>query len=265
MRLPAPMTTVGQRIAVTSEVSVESARSVLVIGGTGGIGAALARTCAAHGWHVHLIARDRARLQSLGDEIGADWSAADVLSEAALATAIAGALGDRPLHGLAYCVGSIDLAPLSTVTTDRLDHAFRLNCVGAAIAVRESAAALRLGQGSVVLFSTVAVAQGFTHHAVVASAKGAVEGLTRALAAELAPAVRVNCVAPSLTETPLSARITANPGIAKSIAALHAIPRLGQPTDIAETARFLLEPGSAWITGQVIAVDGGRSRVRTKG
>jgi NAD(P)-dependent dehydrogenase (short-subunit alcohol dehydrogenase family) len=96
-------------------------------------------------------------------------------------------------------------------------------------------------------------------------AKGAVEGLTRALAAELAPKVRVNAVAPSLTKTPLARALTASDAMAQGIAALHPMARLGEPEDIAEAAAFLLSPAASWITGQVIGVDGGRSTLRTKG
>jgi NAD(P)-dependent dehydrogenase (short-subunit alcohol dehydrogenase family) len=118
---------------------------------------------------------------------------------------------------------------------------------------------------SVVLFSSVAVAQGFASHASIAMAKGAVEGLTRALAAELAPRVRVNAVAPSLTRTPLAQSFTANDAMAQGIAQLHALQRLGEADDVAALADFLLSRDASWITGQVIAVDGGRSTVRTKG
>jgi NAD(P)-dependent dehydrogenase (short-subunit alcohol dehydrogenase family) len=111
----------------------------------------------------------------------------------------------------------------------------------------------------------VAVAQGFTAHASVAMAKGAVEGLTLALAAELAPKVRVNAIAPSLTRTPLARALTSSEQMAGAIAQMHAIPRLGEPDDIAALGAFLLSPEAGWITGQIIGVDGGRSTLRTKG
>jgi NAD(P)-dependent dehydrogenase (short-subunit alcohol dehydrogenase family) len=118
---------------------------------------------------------------------------------------------------------------------------------------------------SVVLFSSVAVAQGFAAHASIAMAKGAVEGLTRSLAAELAPKVRVNSIAPSLTRTPLALALTSNEALAKAVADTHALRRLGEAEDVAALAAFLLGPEAGWITGQVIGVDGGRSTLRTKG
>lgn len=132
--------------------------------------------------------------------------------------------------------------------------------------MKAAAPALKEVEGSsVVLFSTVAVRQGFAAHASVSMAKGAVEGLTMAMAAELAPQVRVNCIAPSLTRTPLAEALTRNEALAKAVAETHALRRLGEADDIAGLAAFLLGPHAAWITGQVIGVDGGRSTLRTKG
>jgi NAD(P)-dependent dehydrogenase (short-subunit alcohol dehydrogenase family) len=117
----------------------------------------------------------------------------------------------------------------------------------------------------VVLFSTVAVAAGFPNHTVTAAAKGATEALARSLGADLAPDVRVNCIAPSLLKTPLAQSLTGNEVMAESLAQLHPIPRLGEAEDAAAVAAFLLGPDSSWITGQVIPLDGGRSTLRVKG
>jgi len=170
------------------------------------------------------------------------------------------------IAGLAYCVGSILLRPLRRATTDEFVNAFRLNAVGAALAVAAAADALKASPGSaVVLFSTIAVRSGFTNHAVISAAKGAVEGLTMALAAELAPQVRVNCIAPSLTQSGIAQPILGNEAVAKAIAAMHPIPRLGEGDDAGALAAFLLSDQAGWITGQIFAVDGGRSSVRVKG
>ena len=115
------------------------------------------------------------------------------------------------------------------------------------------------------LFSTVAARAGFANHSVIAMAKGAVEALTVSLAAELAPHVRINAIAPSLTRSGIAAPMIGNAALAKAIAAQHPIPRLGEADDSAALAAFLLSADAGWITGQVFAVDGGRSTVRTKG
>ncbi len=145
---------------------------------------------------------------------------------------------------------------------------FRVNAMGAALAVQAASAALKKSPGgaaSVVFFSSVAALQGFSFHASLGMAKGAVSGLTLSLAAELAPKIRVNAVAPSLTRTPLASAILADERVAAGIAELHALQRLGKPEDIAALAAFLLSPEADWITGQIISVDGGRSTLRTKG
>lgn len=235
---------------------------ILVLGATGGIGAALARRI---GRRAALAARDPARLAALAAECGpgVPWHAGDLAEEATLAQAVA--MAGRPLAGLAVCIGSIPLKPLARTTAADLLDAFRLNALIPALAVREAAPALAEGRGAVVLFSSVAARAGFPNHAAIAAAKAAVEGLTVALAAELAPHVRVNCIAPSLTRTPLAAPLTRNPAMAEAIAKQHPIPRLGEPDDPAALAAFLLSDQAGWITGQVIGVDGGRATLRGKG
>lgn len=237
---------------------------VLIFGATGGIGEALARRLARQGRSLFLSARSEGKLAGLAKELGAAYEAVDVMT-GAIEQTVARAAGSNGLSGLAYCVGSIVIKPLRQTTPDDFLDAFRLNTLGAAIAVKAAHGALAAASGPVVLVSTVAVAQGFTGHSAISAAKGGIEGLTRALAAEFAPKVRVNAVAPSLVRTPLAAPITNNEALAKGVAQLHALPRIGEPEDIAAMAAFLLGDESSWITGQVFPVDGGRSRVRTKG
>jgi len=119
------------------------------------------------------------------------------------------------------------------------------------------------GPASVVLFSTVAVGQGMPMHASVAAAKGAVEGLMRSLAAEWAPKVRVNAIAPALIDTPLAAKLLSSPDKREAFAARYPLKRIGEPADVAALARFLLSAESGWMTGQVFGVDGGMSTLRT--
>ena len=236
---------------------------IVVAGATGGIGAALARRLAARGAEPFLLARDPARLAALGAELGAPWRAVDVTDAPALKAALAEA--GTPLRGLAFCIGSILLKPAGRLTEADFLDAFRLNALAAAMAVQAAMPALAAGQGSVVLFSSVAARKGFANHAAISAAKAAVEGLAVALAAELAPQVRVNCIAPSLTKTQLAEPLTRSPQMADAIARQHPIPRLGEAEDVAALADFLLSDAAGWITGQVIGVDGGRGAVAGKG
>lgn len=238
---------------------------VIIIGATGGIGSALARQLSVLPRPLHLIARDSERLSALASELGATSAVANVLDSAALQAAISAADAGEGVAGLAYCVGSIPLKPLKATKPTDFIEAFSLNTLGAAEAIKIAEPGLRKAKGAVVLFSTVAVAQGFTNHSVIAAAKGAVEGMARALAAEMAPDVRVNVIAPSLTRTPLASSFTSNPAMAQGIAALHGLGRLGEADDSASLAAYLLGPQAGWITGQVIGVDGGRATLRTKG
>jgi NAD(P)-dependent dehydrogenase (short-subunit alcohol dehydrogenase family) len=239
--------------------------TVVIVGGTGGIGSALARRLSARDVPLHLVGRDIARLQQVSAETGATFAVADVMDTQALVTAVQAASG--PTAGLVYAVGSINLKPLARLSAEDFAGDFALNALGAAIAVQAALPAMKAHAAisSVVLFSTVAVGQGFAGHASVAMAKGAIQGLTRALGAELAPKIRVNAIAPSLTRTPLARSFTSNEATASAIAQMHALGRLGEADDVAAAADFLLSDQAAWITGQVLGVDGGRSTLRTKG
>lgn len=236
----------------------------IIFGATGGIGRALAQRLSSAGRRLHLVARDPQKLGALAVTLGASWASCDVAAGEPLDAALAAI--DEPVDGLAYAVGTIQLKSLARLTADEMLAAYRVNAVGAALAVQAALPRLReASHASVLLFSSVAVAQGFANHAAISMAKGAVEGLTRALAAELAPAIRVNCLAPSLTRTPLAAPLLANEQVARSIAAQHPLQRLGEAEDVAALGAFLLSPEAGWITGQIVGVDGGRAISSGKG
>ncbi|GAB3658101.1 SDR family oxidoreductase [Echinicola sediminis] len=174
-------------------------------------------------------------------------------------------LGQLPdqLDGLAYCPGSIDLKPFSRIKEEDFLKGLRLNVYGAVRTIQEILPLLKQSnEGSILLFSTVAVQLGLTFHTEVSMVKGAIEGLVRSLAAELAPTIRVNAIAPSLTDTPLAGSLLNSDEKRKANAQRHPLRRIGKPEDIAEMAAFLLSSKSSWISGQILPVDGGMSSMR---
>ncbi len=239
--------------------------TILIYGGTGGIGASTARALKAKGHALHLVARDEGRLQALASELGAGFTAGDVSDEGLIARATEAAGG--VIKGLVYAVGTINLKPVARLSDADFLKDFQVNALGAVKAVQAALPGMKACEGTagVVLFSTVAVAQGFAAHASVSMAKGAIEGLTLALAAELAPKIRVNCIAPSLLRTNLAKALTSNEAMATAIAGMHAMQRLGEGEDVGPLAALLASDDGSWITGQIIGVDGGRSALRTKG
>ena len=224
----------------------------IIIGGTSGIGRAITEQFLQNGARVTTISRRDEGVD------GADHLSLDVTSEDIPVDQIAG-----PLRGIAYCPGSINLRPVRSVSLEDFEDDWRINAYGAFRALKILIPKLDKDAGaSIVLFSTVAVRQGMPFHASIGSAKGAVEGLTTALAAELAPHIRVNCIAPSLTDTPLAERLLSNESRRQASEERHPLQRVGTPADIAAMATFLLSDQSSWISGQVIGVDGGMSSLR---
>ena len=230
----------------------------LIFGATGSIGSSLAEQLKNSGNDVHLVARNESEISSIAENLGCGFTVADVLEEGFIEKVKA----DVPeIKGIAYCVGSIDLKPLRMVTEQDFNKCMKLNLYSAVEVIKGYQESLKKNKGSIVLFSTVAAQRGFTNHAIIASAKAAVEGLTVTLAAEFAPSIRVNCIAPSLTDSKISQSMLKSEVVAEALAKAHPLKRLGEGKDSASLAGFLLGEGSSWVTGQIIGVDGGRSRL----
>ncbi len=228
-------------------------KNYLVVGGSYGIGLEVVKNLAEQGANVYVIARTSENLPSYAT---IHYQEFDALSDEKI---------DLPdeLHGVVYCPGSINLKPFRSLKPEAFRNDFEINVIGAVKVLQQTQRLLqKTGNSSVVLFSTVAVGQGMPYHASVAASKGAIEGLTKTLAAEWAPKVRVNCVAPSLTDTPLAARLLSSDERRDASAQRHPLKRVGTVEDISEAVCFLLSDKSGWMTGQVLGVDGGISALK---
>ena len=230
----------------------------LIFGATGSVGSSLAEQLKNSGKDIHLTARNESEVKAIAEKLDCSYTVADVLEDGFIEKV---KLDVNDIKGIAYCVGSIDLKPLRMVTEADMNKCMRLNLYSAIEAIKGYQESLKKNKGSVVLFSTVAAQRGFTNHTIIASAKAAVEGLTVTLAAEFAPNIRVNCIAPSLSKSKIAEPMLKNPTIAEGIAKAHPLKRLGEGKDSAALAKFLITEDSSWVTGQVIAVDGGRSKL----
>ena len=167
------------------------------------------------------------------------------------------------IQGVVYCPGTINLKPFARITPNDFTQDFNLQVGGAIKVIQAALPALKnSGKGSIVLFSTVAVQLGLNFHTQVATSKGAIEGLAKALSAELAPTIRVNCIAPSLTDTPLAASLLNSEQKVEANALRHPLKRVGTVNDISEMTCFLLSEKASWITGQIMHVDGGMSAIK---
>ena len=239
---------------------------VLVIGGAGGIGAAVARMIAAGGGSVYLAGRDAAKLAAIGGEIGmpcgtveaSDPDAVDACADAAVA-----ALGG--LDGIVNCAGSLILKPAHLTTTAEWQATLAANLSSAFGCVRAAGRLLKAEGGSVVLVSSAAARVGLANHEAIAAAKAGVIGLVLSAAATYAKAkIRFNAVAPGLVRTPLTKGLVASELAEKASIGMHPLGRLGEPEDVARAIHFLLDPAQGWITGQVLGVDGGLADLRSR-
>ena len=194
----------------------------VIFGATGSIGSSLAEQLKNSGNNIHLVGRNESELSSVSEKLGCLHTVADVLEDGFIEKVKSDI---SEIKGLAYCVGSIDLKPLRMVNEQDFQKCMKLNLYSAVEAIKGYQESLKKNKGSIVLFSTVAAQRGFTNHAIIASAKAAVEGLTVSLAAEFAPNIRVNCVAPSLTKSKIAEPMLKNTAIAEGIAKAHPLKR----------------------------------------
>ena len=230
----------------------------LIFGATGSIGSSLAQQLKDSNQEAHLISRNEDELKALSEKLGFSFTVADVLEDGFI-DQIKPDVSDDIIKGLAYCIGSIDLKPLKRVTESDMNKCMKLNLYSAIEAIQGFQDVLKKSNGSIVLFSSVAAQKGFTNHTIIASAKSAIEGLTVTLAAEFAPSIRVNCIAPSLTDSKIAHSMLKSEVVAEALAKAHPLKRLGEGKDSASLAKFLLSGENSWVTGQIIGVDGGRS------
>lgn len=228
-------------------------KHIVLIGGSYGIGRSLSTMLLAAGHKVTICSRSADDIPS-----GAHHLTYDVSDEEATLEGISG-----EVDGFVYCPGSINLKPFSSLKEKDFRADMDINFHGMCRSLKEVMPQLKKGTDpSIVLFSTVAVQVGLAFHTSVAAAKGAIEGFARALAAEMAPTVRVNVIAPSLVDTPLASRIMGNEKMRQNSEQKHPLKRVGAPEDIAAMAEFLLSDRSSWITGQIFGVDGGMGSVK---
>ncbi len=238
----------------------------LILAATSGIGSALARRIRAAGGTVIPAARNAEKLAALSAGLGEDGIIFDASSFESVEKAVqeAAARYGR-LDGVALCSGSLLLKPAHLTTETEYRATMAANIDAAFATVRAAARAMMNAGGAIVLVSSAAARIGLSNHEAIAAAKGAILGLTLSAAASYAPrGIRVNCVAPGLTETPLTARITGNEASRKASEAMHALGRIGRPEEIASAMAWLLDPENSWVTGQVIGVDGGLASVRSR-
>jgi NAD(P)-dependent dehydrogenase (short-subunit alcohol dehydrogenase family) len=248
------------------EQTINAAPVYAILGGTGGIGAALSKRLAAAGARLVIGARNESMLTALAREINATPQVVEATQAEQVDAFIANAIAEHgQLDGVVNCVGSLLLKPAHLTTNDEWDFTLRQNLTSAFYLLRAAAKAMQARGGSIVLVSSAAARTGLANHEAIAAAKAGIIGLTLSAAASYAArGIRVNCVAPGLVATPLTARITGNEVAVKASASMHALGRIGAPDEVASAMAWLLDPANAWVTGQVIGVDGGLASVRPR-
>jgi len=229
-------------------------KNYLIVGGSSGIGEAIVDNLAISGSNV--IATFNTVPKE--DSSNVKYIQLDVNSDT-----IDDAILPDKIHGLAYCPGSINLKPFHRFKEEDFMNDFKLQVLGATKIIKQILPRMKKADGaSIVLFSTVAVQTGFNFHSQVAISKGAIEGLTRALAAEFAPSIRVNAIAPGLTDTKLAGKLLNTDEKKQAHADRNPLKKVGEPQDLAEAATYLLTDKSSWVTGQILNVSGGYNSLR---
>lgn len=239
---------------------------ILVVGAAGGIGSALCRKVRSEGGRAIPLGRASERLSALAAELGEEPGMLDASDFDSVEQAVsqAAARAGR-IDGIANCAGSLILKPAHLTSAAEFRATLAANLESAFAVVRSGARAMMSTGGSIVLVATAAARTGIANHEAIAAAKGGVIGLTLSAAATYAPRnIRVNCVAPGLTDTPLAVRITSNEAALKASSAMHALGRIGRADEVASALAWLLDPANAWVTGQVLGVDGGLGSIRPK-
>lgn len=229
-------------------------KNILIVGASSGIGLETAKSLLAKGYNIFSASRNQPDLAGITH---ITWDAQNSDS---------GVFATLPeeIHGVIYCPGTINLKPFHRLSQEDFKHDFQINVLGAVAVLQAILPKLKKADGaSIVLFSTVAAKIGLGFHASIAASKGAIEGLTLSLAAELSSnKIRVNCVAPSLTDTPLAKNLLSTDEKKEASNKRHPIGRFGTSTDIANITTFLISDESSWITGQVLGVDGGMGSIK---
>lgn len=231
-------------------------KNIVIAGGSKGIGEELTKNLLQDGNQIWVYARES---HDLDLNTGVTFNSVDFSSHE-------DGLPELPevIDTLIYCPGSINLAPFHRIKVAAFQDEFQLNVLGAVRCIQACLPGLKKSESAaVLLFSTVAVQTGMPFHSSISSSKGAIEGLTRSLSAEYASAgIRFNAIAPSLTDTPLAARLLSSPEKQEASAKRHPLGRYGNPSDIAAAAQYLISDSSSWVTGQILAVDGGMGSIR---
>ncbi|MBC7474468.1 MAG: SDR family oxidoreductase [Candidatus Sericytochromatia bacterium] len=227
-------------------------KNIVIIGGTKGIGLEIANQLSQD--NLYIVSRN----SNPNQDYQINFIQTDITKDL-----LDVSLFPESIDGLVYCPGSINLKPFHRLSEEDFMNDWQINFMGAVKTIQALLPKLKKSENaSIVLFSTVAVGVGMPFHASIAAAKGAIEGLTKSLAAEFSPKIRVNCVAPSLTETPLAEKLVNTPEKIEASGKKHPLQRIGKPDDIAQIACFLLSQKSSWMTGQIVHVDGGLSTLK---